>query len=485
MRYAKELIFALAVVLAVWVAIGQPAGTSAVQAQTFGIMLITLAIWGTGLVPGYVGSSFLFAALILGGLATPQEVFGSFSSTAVWLVVAGFVIGAAITHSGLGAKIGAVAQPHLSRNYATLIAGLMLLGMALGFVMPSSMGRAAVLVPVGMALADALGLERGSKGRTGVAIIIALGTNMPSFAILPSNIPNIILSGVAEQSFGLHFSYAHYLLLHYPVLGLLKSAVIVGLVLALFPAVLRENGTQTQKASGSGWRQVALMAILLVTLALWATDQAAWDQCGMDWSGQLVGSHGAAVGLCAASGLQILGRFFDDFVCRRSFDARDSRQRQRFGDDHRKGSFCGAANASGARLHELRLARAFGGGHLGFHHSARSSCGADAACPRPCGKDWVLAQFRFDDPGYWVFDRDFSLSGWAADRRDGARRRKHAPAVEGHLSSFRDHPIGSAALGFPVVETAGRDLSLCATELHAPDPTTVASFGAIASSKAM
>lgn len=281
MRYAKELTFALAVVLAVWVAIGQPAGTSAVQAQTFGIMLITLAIWGTGLVPGYVGSSFLFAALILGGLATPQEVFGSFSSTAVWLVVAGFVIGAAITHSGLGAKIGAVAQPHLSRNYTTLIAGLMLLGMALGFVMPSSMGRAAVLVPVGMALADALGLERGSKGRTGVAIIIALGTNMPSFAILPSNIPNIILSGVAEQSFGLHFSYAHYLLLHYPVLGLLKSAVIVGLVLALFPAVLRENGTQTQKASGSGWRQVALMAILLVTLALWATDQvhginAAW-----------------------------------------------------------------------------------------------------------------------------------------------------------------------------------------------------------------
>ncbi|MCI2394123.1 SLC13 family permease [Aliiroseovarius sediminis] len=285
MTRAKELIFALALLLAAWSAFAQPAGMSTEQALTFGVMLVTLAIWGTGLVPGYVGSTFLFTALILGGLATPQDVFASFSSSAIWLVVAGFVIGAAITHSGLGARMGAVAHPHLSKSYATLIAGLMLLSMALGFVMPSSLGRAAVLVPVGMALADALGLGKGSTGRTGVAVVIAIGTNMPSFAILPSNIPNIILSGVAEQSFGLQFSYADYLLLHYPVLGLLKSAIIVGLVLLFFPAQVQPDDTQDEQRAGSGRHQVALMAILLITLGLWATDQlhginAAWIGLG-------------------------------------------------------------------------------------------------------------------------------------------------------------------------------------------------------------
>ena len=281
MTRSKDYIFVLAILLAAWAAFAQPLGMSPQQAQTFGVMLVTLAIWGTGVLPGYVGSTFLFTALILGGLATPQEVFSSFSSTAIWLVVAGFIIGAAITHSGLGARMGAIARPHVSKSYTTLIVGLMLLGMALGFVMPSSLGRAAVLVPVGMALADTLGLERGSTGRTGVAVIIAIGTNMPSFAILPSNIPNIILSGVAEQSFGLHFSYADYLLLHYPVLGLLKSAVIVGLVLAFFPAQVRTVDVKTEQGAGSGRRQMALMGILLVTLGLWATDQvhginAAW-----------------------------------------------------------------------------------------------------------------------------------------------------------------------------------------------------------------
>jgi di/tricarboxylate transporter len=277
----KETILVVAIGLAAWASIIHPAGMTPDQGLTFGIVLLTLALWGTGLVPGYVASTFLFVALILTGLSTPQEVFSSFSSSAIWLVVAGFVIGAAITHSGLGVRIGALARPHLSKSYATLIAGLMVLGMVLGFVMPSSLGRAAVLVPVGMALAETLGLGKGSLGRTGVAVIIALGTNMPSFAILPSNIPNIILSGVAEQSLGAHFSYADYLLLHYPVLGIIKSAFIVALVLYFFPARIAATTDIPRQTIGSGRRQLALLTILLVTLGFWSTDQlhginAAW-----------------------------------------------------------------------------------------------------------------------------------------------------------------------------------------------------------------
>ncbi|CUH67211.1 transporter, divalent anion:Na+ symporter (DASS) family [Thalassovita gelatinovora] len=285
MRRLKEIIVVGALMLAAWSAFSLPAGMTSDQALTFGIMLITLSLWGTGLVPGYVASTFLFTALILAGLAAPQEVFSSFSSSAIWLVVTGFVIGAAITHSGLGGRLGAMARPHLSKSYATLIAGLMLIGMVLGFVMPSSLGRAAVLVPVGMALADVLGLGKGSTGRTGVAVIIAIGTNMPSFAILPSNIPNVILSGVAEQSFDAHFSYAEYLLLHYPVLGLLKSAIIVALVLGFFPARVATGNAIPTQTTGSGRRQMALLAILLVTLGFWSTDQihginAAWIGLG-------------------------------------------------------------------------------------------------------------------------------------------------------------------------------------------------------------
>lgn len=269
----KEIIVVLALLLGLWTALAMPAGMDHSQGAIFGIVLVTLSLWATGLVPGYVASTFFFTALLLGGLSSPEVVFSGFTSTAMWLIVTGFVVGAAITRSGLGAKLGALAWPHLSKGYPMLIGGLMVLGMALGFVMPSSLGRAAVLVPVGMALADVLGLEKGTKGRTGVAIIIAIGTNMPSFAILPSNIPNVIMSGIAERLQGVHFGYAEYLLLHYPVLGLVKSAVIVGLVLFFFPAKLGAAATRPQPPEGTSKRQQALLlAILLVTLALWSTD---------------------------------------------------------------------------------------------------------------------------------------------------------------------------------------------------------------------
>lgn len=273
MSRAKEFTFTIVLLLAGWSLLTLPMGMSSTQGLVAAIVLITLALWGTGLVPGYVASTFLFSALILTGAAAPEQVFSSFSSSATWLVVTGFVIGAAISHGGLGARLGALARPWLSRSYAALIVGLMLLGMALGFVMPSSLGRAAVLVPIGMALADVLGLGKGSAGRTGVAITIAIGTNMPSFAILPSNIPNVILAGVAEASLGTRLSYGRYLLLHYPVLGLLKSVVIVALVLKLFPARIAPTDTEAPAGTAAPRRQAALIAILLGTLLLWSTDQ--------------------------------------------------------------------------------------------------------------------------------------------------------------------------------------------------------------------
>ncbi|SFJ18516.1 SLC13 family permease [Celeribacter neptunius] len=282
MTYFREAVMAAITLIAVAIALLTPGAMLAPQALTFGIILITLGFWATGLVPGYLASLFLFAGLLLPGLASPDVVFSGFTSSAMWLIIAGFVIGAAITNTGLGARIGEVARPHLSKSYPMLIGGLMVIGMVLGFVMPSSLGRSAVLVPVGMALADMLGLEKGSKGRTGVAVVIAIGTNMPSFAILPSNIPNIILSGLADKAFGVEFSYADYLLLHYPVLGLLKSAFIVGLVLIFFPARVAPTPAKiTDDSPTSSRKQGLLMVVLLATIGFWATDQlhginAAW-----------------------------------------------------------------------------------------------------------------------------------------------------------------------------------------------------------------
>ncbi|GIU42179.1 hypothetical protein TUM4630_02560 [Shewanella algidipiscicola] len=92
-----------------------------------------------------------------------------------------------------------------------------------------------VLIPIGMALADTIGLKKGSNGRIGIATALAISCNMPSFAVLPANIPNMILAGSSENLFNITFGYTEYLLLHFPILGIVKSLVVIWLVLRIFP----------------------------------------------------------------------------------------------------------------------------------------------------------------------------------------------------------------------------------------------------------
>lgn len=265
---------------ALWLAAGPLAAQAPLAARTGAVVLVTLVLWSTGALPPFLTSLIFFGLMLIPGLARPEQVFSGLGSAAVWLIVSGFVIGAAISGSGLGGRLASALAPLLAGSYARMVAGLTLAAMALGFVMPSSVGRAVVLVPVGMALADRVGFAKGSNGRIGIAITLALACNVPSFAVLPANIPNMILAGASEMLHGTVFGYTEYLLLHFPLLGLLKSALMVGLVVRLFPDRVRPRDAQADAAPeprgadapGRVGAQRRVAVILLATLALWMTD---------------------------------------------------------------------------------------------------------------------------------------------------------------------------------------------------------------------
>lgn len=268
----RQILFGIALVCSVALALAPLPGMLGLSAA---VVLITLALWTTSLIPPFVTSLIFFAAVLIPGLSAPEVIFAGFGSSAVWLIISGFVIGAAITGSGLGARLASLLAPLVGTSYPRLITVMTLAAMALGFVMPSSVGRAVVMIPVGVALATQLGLLQGSNGRIGLAVALTLACNMPSFAILPSNIPNMILAGSAETLHSLSFNYTSYLILHYPVLGILKSALTVGLVLMVFPdRIDAQNAAKMEKASADNnalQRRVAV--ILLVTLAFWMSDR--------------------------------------------------------------------------------------------------------------------------------------------------------------------------------------------------------------------
>jgi len=232
---------------------------------------LAILLWATSLLPEYLTALLFFAAVMVFRAAPAEVVFSGFQSEAFWLVLGGFVLGAAIKKVGLADRIARVLANSLSGSWLKMIVGVILLTYALAFVMPSNMGRITLLMPIVMALADRAGLREGSPGRTALALAVGFGTYELSASILPANVPNLIMTGAAERAYGVHFNYLPYLFLHAPVVGLLKGILIVACLRWMFPAEPQALARDAEPAKLSA-AEKRLAIILFATLAMWVTD---------------------------------------------------------------------------------------------------------------------------------------------------------------------------------------------------------------------
>jgi anion transporter len=281
----SKWVLALVIALCASLFIIQPSGLSETQLTTFVVLILTLALWATSSLPEYQTSLLFFVFALLFEIATPTEVFSGFASGALWLVFAGMVIGMAISLSGLSDRLAYLLSKHINHSYAVLISGLVIIGTLLGFVMPSSIGRLVMMIPIGISLANSCGFKEGSKGRSGILLAIIFSCHLPTYTILPSNIPNMVMAGSAETIYGMHFSYTDYLLLHFPILGLLKAIIIGWLIIKFFPAQTQptKQHTHFEQPSELIQRQKKISIILILSLALWLTDS--WHGINPAWVG--------------------------------------------------------------------------------------------------------------------------------------------------------------------------------------------------------
>jgi len=256
----------------IYLMIWTPAGLSLEQGRAAGLTLATVGLLATGQLPEHLTALLFFLFAMLLDVAPSSVIFSGFSSAALWMIFAGLVIALAVKSTGLGERLARSVALRLGGHYVVLISGVLLVGLLLGFLMPSSMGRVVLLMPITLSLADYFGFGPGSNGRTAVVLAAAFGTFVPAFAILPANVPNMVLVGASETLFDIAPRYGEYLLLHFPVLGLLKSVVIVALIVWLYPDRPRSVSRDTVVAAHLSRQEWQLTWVLALSLMFWLTD---------------------------------------------------------------------------------------------------------------------------------------------------------------------------------------------------------------------
>jgi anion transporter len=272
-RQLKRLIALVSVFAGGVVAVSPPALLSQSEGMVAALVIVAISFWVTGIIPEHLTAILLFAVAMLFSIAPANIVFSGFHSAAFWLVFSGLVIGVGINVTGLGKRIAEKIAAYLDGSYLKLIGGLVSLGLLFAFLMPSGMGRVVLLVPIAIAISKHFGFQRGSNGFNAVILSVVLGSFLPAFSILPANVPNMILAGLAESLHEYTPLYGEYLLLHFPVLGLIKAIAITALIVWLYPdkptprKAVPEKSTQPISAKEKNVR-----VVLLILIVLWMTD---------------------------------------------------------------------------------------------------------------------------------------------------------------------------------------------------------------------
>jgi di/tricarboxylate transporter len=183
------------------------------------------------------------------------------------------VIGAGVRGTGLAERLAHYVRRRFGNRYGGIIAGVVVMGVVMAFLMPSTLGRLMILMPVVLAMAEGFGYGPGSNGRTGMVLAVSFGTMIPGFAIMSATVPAMVIIGAAETLYDIRPIYGTWLLLHFPVLGFLKASAIGLLVVWLFPeSDAREATEQQESPAAMAGRERTMTILLLLALALWMTD---------------------------------------------------------------------------------------------------------------------------------------------------------------------------------------------------------------------
>lgn len=247
------------------------------------LSLVAVALAMLGWIGTRLPESVVALAVVLGLVLTgtlPEEtLFSALGSELIWLLLAAFVIAAVLKDAGLADRLIA---PLLRRplRFDVLALGLTLAVTATAFVLPSTSGRAALLMPVFLGLAAVMPDARLVKP---LALIFPTAILLSAGGSLIGAGAHLLAAESIRTATGVEIGYADWALLGLPF-SLMASLAGTGLILLMFtPGALRGRRIAAPApapvAPDLAARQGRIGLVLAVVVGLWLT--AGWHGIGM------------------------------------------------------------------------------------------------------------------------------------------------------------------------------------------------------------
>lgn len=237
------------------------------------LIVFALAMIGWLMTPADDTTVALLAvlALLASGSIPEQHFFSALGNELVWLLIAAFVIAAVLRQAGIAERWAASALQRVG-TMRGLFHTLSVFIAATAFVIPSTSARAAILLPVFMALTATL---RDAPTQRALALLFPTVILLSACGSLTGAGAHLVaLDLLSRVPGGETIDYLRWTMLTLPI-ALLTSHAAAELILHLFLAGERNSTIRLHLAipgaSAGNQRDFFIVAVVAATVILWAT----------------------------------------------------------------------------------------------------------------------------------------------------------------------------------------------------------------------
>jgi sodium-dependent dicarboxylate transporter 2/3/5 len=270
-----QVLVGLAVLTIIFLRFSPPEGLSIEGYRSLVLFGATIFLWISGLLPIAVSALLSMVMLPLLGIMDAKKTYSMFGNEAVFFILGAFILAAAMTGTGLSARLARTMLAKFGRTPTRLALTVFLLSAFLSFIM-SEHAVAAMMFPVVSEIAGALRLEKGksSFGRL-LFMSIAWGCIIGGIATFLGGARAPLAAGLLKEATGIHFTFLEWT---FAACMIVIPLMVIGFLLLLkfFPPDIRDvdegrkflnkKRIETGKMS---YNEMLTAVVMVVTVVCW------------------------------------------------------------------------------------------------------------------------------------------------------------------------------------------------------------------------
>lgn len=274
-------------------------GLSYQATAVLGILIMAIVWWITGVLPEFVTAVVMAVLFVVVAGISVGATFSTFASSTWWLLLSAFTLGVGMKTSGLMRRIALAIVRKFPRTFRCQVIAQLVTGTVLGPLIPSLAVKGAMLAPLAMSIGDELGYERQGKRATGLFAAMLVGIRTVAPTIVSASVTGYALMATLPADVQEQFNMASWFVAALPWL-VVVLALNYFLIMGMYGRGEKAgSGSETVGAPGNAQSleqssrggtnedskqpipdglgplsvvEKRMLAIILVTVVLWATE---------------------------------------------------------------------------------------------------------------------------------------------------------------------------------------------------------------------